>query len=246
MGSTTASRRAAGGRFGGTVNDHFSRLDRTAGSGPGGGRSNTGWCGGTELAAPGAPAEFGEFGSQGEPLAMPTARSFPKRAAGPKTGRPHRVLVVVYRAAARPAVVVERAADPVISSGALLVDGYVRSSPPRAWSGSPASIDRGLIGRCVLGRGWRVGRVFEEPTAARPADRGSRLREALERVESGESDGLVVARFKNLGSSLEEAVAVLERIQAAGGRFVSVCDGIDLGASNGRMILRLLLSVLEW
>ena len=65
-------------------------------------------------------------------------------------------------------------------------------------------------------------------------------------MESRESDGLVVARLRNLGSSLEEAVAVLERIQAAGGRFVSVCDGIDLGASNGHSILRLLLTVLEW
>jgi DNA invertase Pin-like site-specific DNA recombinase len=95
-------------------------------------------------------------------------------------------------------------------------------------------------------RGWRVGRLFEESADTLPADRRSLLREAVERVESRESDGLVVARFKDLGSSFAEAVAVLERIQAAGGSFVSVCDGIDLGASNGRTILRLLLSVLEW
>ena len=107
-------------------------------------------------------------------------------------------------------------------------------------------IESGLIGRCVSRRGWRVGRLFEERADVRPADRCSLLGEALERVESRESDGLVVARLRNLGSSLEEAVAVLERIQAAGGRFVSVCDGIDLGASNGHSILRLLLSVLEW
>jgi DNA invertase Pin-like site-specific DNA recombinase len=97
-----------------------------------------------------------------------------------------------------------------------------------------------------LRRGWRVGRLFEEPADARLADRRSLLRDALERVESRESDGLVVARFKNLGSSLEDAVAALERIQAAGGRFVSVCEGIDLGGSTGYPILRLLLSVLEW
>jgi len=228
------------------VNDHFSRLDRMAGSGPGGGRSGSGWRGGTELAAPGVPAEFGELRAQGEPLAKPTAWSFPKRAAGSETGRPLGVLIVLCRVTTSRAVLVERTGAPAVRSRTLVVDGYVRSAAPGAWSGSPASIDRGLIGRCVLGRGWRVGRVFEEPTATRPADRGALLHEALERVESGESDGVVVARLRNLGSSLEEAIAALERIQAAGGRFVSVCDGIDLGGSNGRTVMRLLLSVLEW
>lgn len=79
----------------------------------------------------------------------------------------------------------------------------------------------------------------------RLTDRGSQLREAVERVESRESDGLVVARLRNLGSSLEEAVAVLERIRAAGGAFVSVCDGIDLSGSHGCLVMRLLLSVLD-
>ena len=36
--------------------------------------------------------------------------------------------------------------------------------------------------------------------------RRAKLRQALERVESRESDGIVVARLKNIGGSLVEAV----------------------------------------
>lgn len=225
---------------------HFSRPDRWAGRGPGGGRSDTGWRGDTELAVQGAPAEFVASGSASERVATPTARSFPKRAVGTETDRPLGVVLVVCRFTVTPGGVVDQADGPATRTRALVVDGYVRASKPRAWSGSPSLIDSGLIVRCVSRRGWRVGRLFEERADVRPADRCSLLREALERVESRESDGLVVARLRNLGSSLEEAVAVLERIRAAGGRFVSVCDGIDLGASNGHSILRLLLTVLEW
>ena len=226
---------------------HFSRLDRLAGRDPGGRRSDGGWFGGTELAAPGAVTEFGESGSQGEPLATPIARSLDERAAGHRTGRPRRgVLIVLCRVTTKPTVVVPRPPGPAARNRVLVVDGYVRSAPPRAWSASPPSIDRGLIGRHVARRGWRVGSVFEEPADTGLADHGSLLRRALERVESRESDGLVVARFRNLGSSLEEAVAVLERIQAAGGRFLSVCDGIELGGSSGGAVLRLLMTVLEW
>jgi DNA invertase Pin-like site-specific DNA recombinase len=77
-------------------------------------------------------------------------------------------------------------------------------------------------------------------------DHGSLLRRAVERVESRESDGVVVARVTHLGRSLEETIAAVERIEAAGGRFVSVCDGVDLGTASGRLVLRVLLSVLEW
>jgi DNA invertase Pin-like site-specific DNA recombinase len=72
------------------------------------------------------------------------------------------------------------------------------------------------------------------------------LAEALQRVESHETDGLVVTRLTHLGRSLEDALAAIERIQAAGGRFVSVCDAIDLSTPTGRLTLPLLLSILDW
>ena len=111
---------------------------------------------------------------------------------------------------------------------------------------APASIERGHLTRWVARRGWRVGRIFEETCSPSLGDGDGRLDEALARVESHESDGLVVARLQHLGRSLGEAVAAIERISAAGGRFVSVCDGLDLGTPRGRLLLRLLFLALEW
>jgi len=88
--------------------------------------------------------------------------------------------------------------------------------------------------------------MFEEPAQNGSPDARPALDQALARVESRESDGVVVARLQDLGSSLGDALRAIERIQAAGGTFVSVCDGIDLGTATGRLILRLLLSVADW
>jgi hypothetical protein len=126
----------------------------------------------------------------------------------------------------------------------VIVDGYVRVSTRSAWCATPASIDRGHIARLAAARGWRIGRMFEESPEERLATATTLLDEALERVESSESDGLVVARLRHLGRSLGGAVAAVERISAAGGRFVSVCDGVDLDTASGRLVLRLLLGEL--
>ena len=140
----------------------------------------------------------------------------PRRAAGQGTGRPpsmrgRRVVRVVV-------------VDGYVNSGA----GSDSGAGPR-----PAEIQQTRIAKWVHARGWRVGRMFDEPS----------LPVALGRIESRESDGLVVARVRHLGSSLDEVLTVIERIQAAGGRFVSIADGIDLNTPSGRLVLQILLSI---
>lgn len=134
----------------------------------------------------------------------------------------------------------------VVRDGAMMVDGYVRSWPSGAWGGSRESVERSLIGAWAVRHGCRVRCVFQEPASGGIDSPRSSLPQILERVESRESDGVVVARLTHLGRCLEEAVSAVERIEAAGGRFVSVCDGIDMGTASGRLVFRVLLSVLEW
>jgi hypothetical protein len=128
-----------------------------------------------------------------------------------------------------------------------LADGYVFSPD----GDEPRGPDSAWLQRCQISRwadhhGWRLARVVEEPVVAGSRQRRVALREALERVESRESDGIVVARLNRVGGSLDDALEVVERVQAAGGTFVSVCDGVDLGSPAGRPVLRLLLSVAAW
>jgi len=120
------------------------------------------------------------------------------------------------------------------------MDGYVRHVP-RPFGDSWTSVHRRQIHRWAAHRGWRVARVFEESASGTDV-----LNTALRRVESGESDGLMVVRMRDLGRTLLEALRAVERIEAAGGTFVSVGDGIDLSTPRGRAILRVLMAVAEW
>jgi DNA invertase Pin-like site-specific DNA recombinase len=126
------------------------------------------------------------------------------------------------------------------------MDGYVSSGADRPLDPNASWVQRGRIAGWARRRGRRVARMFEERAQNGSLDARPVLDQALARVESRESDGVVVARLQDLGSSLGEALRAIERVQAAGGTFVSVCDGIDLGTATGRLILRLLLSVADW
>jgi len=53
----------------------------------------------------------------------------------------------------------------------------------------------------------------------------------------------VVAKLDRLGRSLVDGLAAIERVQRAGGTFVSVADGFDLGTDTGRLIM---LAMGEW
>ena len=157
------------------------------------------------------------------------------------------VVVRILRPPHGPSVKNGRATGPRLRCRTRLADGYVFSADREVpWGPNSAWIQRCQISRWADRHGWRLARIVEEPVVAGSRPRRVVLREALERVESRESDGIVVARLNRFGGSLDEALDAIERIQAAGGTFVSVCDGVDLGTPAGRPILRLLLSVAAW
>lgn len=130
----------------------------------------------------------------------------------------------------------------------MLVDGYVRVSTVRGRSGesfiSPA-VQREQIEAWAKLNGATIGEIFEElDESGGRSDRPLLLR-ALERIETRESRGVIVARLDRWGRSLLDGLSSIERIQAAGGTFVSVQDGLDLSTPTGKFVLRILLSVAE-
>ena len=77
------------------------------------------------------------------------------------------------------------------------------------------------------------------------ADR-PKLQAAIERIERGESDGIVVAKLDRFGRSLMDGLQLIDRIRDAGGTFASVQDGFDLGTDTGRLVLRIMFSMAEY
>lgn len=131
----------------------------------------------------------------------------------------------------------------------MVVDGYVRVSQVAGRKGASfisPSVQREQIEGWAKLHGALVGEVFEELDESGARSDRPMLLEALQRVESGDSQGIVVAKLDRFGRSLIDGLANIERIRAAGGTFVSVQDGLDLGTPTGKLILRIMFSMAEW
>jgi DNA invertase Pin-like site-specific DNA recombinase len=131
----------------------------------------------------------------------------------------------------------------------LLLDGYIRVSQVAGREGerfiSPG-VQREQIESWVRAHGASLANVYEELDES--GARGDRplLMEALARVEAGQSGGVVVAKLDRFGRSVVDGLNAIRRIEQAGGTFVSVQDGFDLGTSTGRLVLQVLFSIGEW
>jgi DNA invertase Pin-like site-specific DNA recombinase len=131
--------------------------------------------------------------------------------------------------------------DQVCALGYVSVDGVARVDD-RDVTYQTAAIDS----FCVR-RGWElVGLVHDvESRRTKGAGRPSLLH-ALERLRRGDARGLVVAELRRLCPSVAELGGVLEAIDQAGARFVSLDPGLDTGTLVGRAVTQALVSVSAW
>jgi site-specific DNA recombinase len=126
------------------------------------------------------------------------------------------------------------------------MDGYVRVSRRMGREGpgyiSP-SVQREAIQRWADYRGieiaaWHVDEDESGGTQNRPG-----LREAMRRVEGGETDGIACWRLNRFARNVAGAVADVERVHAAGGHLAFVEEDIDPTGPFGSFILTVLLAV---
>lgn len=80
-----------------------------------------------------------------------------------------------------------------------------------------------------------------------PGSKASRpgFQAALERVESGETDGIVVARLDRFARSLADAATALRRINDADGALISAQESLDTSTSFGRFAMHMMLALAE-
>ncbi len=133
--------------------------------------------------------------------------------------------------------------------GSLPLDGYVRVSQVAGRSGdsfqSPEQ-QREAIRAWATAHGVKVGVIHEDldqsgGTMDRPG-----MRAALERVERGESGGLIVARLDRFARTLIGGLTTIEQLHEKGARVVSVAESLDPASPMGRAMLGLLLIMAQW
>jgi len=131
----------------------------------------------------------------------------------------------------------------------MRLDGYVRVSQVRGRAGerfiSP-QVQEERIRAWAQAFGHDVEVVHTELDESGARANRPQLQRALERIEAGHCEGLIVAKLDRFGRTLIDGLQHIDRIQKAGGTFVSVADGFDLTTDTGRLVLRLMLSLAEF
>lgn len=122
------------------------------------------------------------------------------------------------------------------------MDGYVRVSKVAGRKGesyiSP-KVQRDKITGWAKLHELELGEVVveEDVSGAKPVDERE-LGRLLRRVESGESAGIIAYKLSRFGRGALETLQAVERIKTAGGRLVTVEDGVDSAKPGGRLLLR--------
>jgi DNA invertase Pin-like site-specific DNA recombinase len=104
-----------------------------------------------------------------------------------------------------------------------------------------AAIDRHCT-RC----GWRLLALVRDVDPPNGRAWPPSLVYAIERLRAGDVSCLVVAELKRLCPSVAELGEILEAIEQAGARFVSLDPAIDTGNSSGSVAARVLAEVSGW
>ena len=86
-------------------------------------------------------------------------------------------------------------------------------------------------------------KIFEEAASGGRWDRPE-LHKLLDQFRAG--DTLVVWKLDRLSRSLKDLLVILERIEAAGGKFRSLTESIDTSGPAGRMMMQMLGSFAEF
>lgn len=135
------------------------------------------------------------------------------------------------------------------------LDAYIRVSRVGSREGekftSPTDQEKAirqwaeLYGHEITDAGPDNGAWHELDVSGGTMDR-PKLNEILARVDAGESDGLVVYRLDRFGRTLVGALQIIERLHDEGKSFASVMDNFDIATENGRLVLRIMLSLAQY
>lgn len=123
--------------------------------------------------------------------------------------------------------------------------GYTRvSTEEQAVSRNGLDAQRAVIAAEADRRGWGIEYFTDEGVSGKVV--GTQLVEALQRLASGQADGLVVAKLDRLSRSIINAANIIESAQRQGWSLVMLDTGLDLTTAAGRMVAHNLMAFAQY
>jgi DNA invertase Pin-like site-specific DNA recombinase len=128
------------------------------------------------------------------------------------------------------------------------VVGYIRvSTEDQANSGAGLAAQRSAIAAECLRRGWKLARVLEDAGISGKSLAGRQgLHDALQMVEGGSADALVVAKLDRLSRSLLDFAGLMERSRRRGWSLVALDLGVDTTSPQGELMATVLASFAQF
>src|SRR4029453_7820010 len=129
----------------------------------------------------------------------------------------------------------------------IRVVGYVRvSTDEQQTSGAGISAQRSAIrGECDR-RGWSLLRIIGEDSGASSATlERAGLQRALDALDGGTADILVIAKLDRLSRSVAQGAQVMDRAKRKGWSLVALDFGLDTTTPAGEMVANVILSTAQ-
>jgi DNA invertase Pin-like site-specific DNA recombinase len=130
----------------------------------------------------------------------------------------------------------------------LRLDAYIRVSRVGGREGpsfiSP-TVQSDKIRALANLRGYEIVAWHEDLDESGTKNSRPGFQAALERVEKGDTEGVIVAKLDRFARSVPDAANAIRRIQSAGGQLVSVDDNFDSSTPIGKFAVTMMLAIAE-
>ena len=129
------------------------------------------------------------------------------------------------------------------------VIAYLRvSTDEQADSGAGLDAQRATIAAAAATRGWElVGEYVDAGVSAKIApERRPAMADALDALDAGNADVLVVAKSDRLARSVVGLVGMLDRAERAPWSLVALDSDVDTSTASGRLVASMIGCVAEW
>jgi DNA invertase Pin-like site-specific DNA recombinase len=121
--------------------------------------------------------------------------------------------------------------------------GYMRVSTDE--QNNSVEAQRAVLDRAAADRGWHLEHV-EERASGKTLARRPRLQAALERLDAGKADALMVTRLDRLARSVKDFASIIERSRRKDWSLVVLDLGLDTSTPNGELAANVLMAVAQY